>query len=54
MPISGSLGDIADPMWGSADRIAPGGSLGDLVGGLLKLPANLIYGSEEIVWGFGS
>lgn len=52
--ISGSLEDMADTVWGSADGIAPGGSVGDVIGGVLKIPAALLYGLSNLFWGFGS
>lgn len=52
--ISGSLDGLGETLWGSAEGIAPSGSLGDVIGGVLKLPAALIYGLSYIFWGFGS
>lgn len=52
--VSGSLEDLADSLWGSADGIAPPGSLGDVVGGVLNLPAALLYGLSILFWGYGS
>lgn len=52
--ISGSVDDLADAVWGSADDIAPSGSMGDLIGGVLKIPGNLLYGLYELFYEFGS
>lgn len=46
--------DIADTVWGSADGIAPAGSLGNAVGGVLKIPAHVLYFLGDILWDFGS
>lgn len=52
--ISGALAGFADQLWGSAGGLTPPGPLGDVIGGLLKLPAALLYGSSNLAWGFGS
>jgi hypothetical protein len=55
--ISGSLSDLGDALWnpaaGSANSL-PAGPIRDLVGGILMLPGNLLFGSSEIFWNFGS
>lgn len=52
--ISGSLAGVAGDLWGSVGGIVPPGSLGDAIGGVLKLPAALLYGLANLFWGFGS
>ena len=52
--LSGVLGRLADDLWGSVDGLVPAGSAGDVIGGVLKLPAALLYGSSNLFWGFGS
>lgn len=52
--ISDTLYELADTMWGSADGVAPGGSLGDLIGGVLKFPSSVVRLIAEISWSFGS
>lgn len=52
--ISGSLDELGDTVWSSVNGIVPGGSLGDVIGGVLKIPAALLYGLSNLFWGFGS
>lgn len=52
--VSGSLAGAAQTLWGSVDGIVPAGSAGNVIGGVLKLPAALLYGSSNLFWGFGS
>lgn len=52
--ISGSLQNLAYTTWNSVDDMVPGGSLGDVIGGVLKIPAALLYGLSNLFWGFGS
>ena len=54
MSIRETLWDMADMLWGSADAIAPSGSLGDLIGGFLKIPANVVGILGDIMSDFGS
>lgn len=48
------LGRLADDLWGSVDGIVPAGSAGNVIGGVLRLSAALLYGSAYLFWGFGS
>ena len=52
--VSGSLAGAAENLWGSVGGLVPAGSLGDAIGGVLKLPAALLYGLANLFWGFGS
>lgn len=48
--------DLSDSLLGSVAEIAPpgNGSLSDVAFGILSIPATLLYGLSEILWGFGS
>lgn len=52
--LSGALKGYAQQLWDSVDGIVPAGSVGDVIGGVLKLPAALLFGSANLFWGFGS
>lgn len=54
MNISGSLANLGHEVHGSIDGIIPGGSLGDVMHGVLSLPAAVLYLAANLVWGFGS
>lgn len=52
--LSQLLWNISDSLWGSAANVAPDGSVGDLLFGVLTIPSALVYGLSEVIWGFGS
>ena len=54
MGSSDGIYEIADTIWGSADAVQPAGSLGDVIGGFLKIPGNLVYFVGDVLLGFGS
>ena len=54
MDISDIVYDLADDVWGSADDISPEGSIGNVIGGGLKIPGKLLYFIGDILWDFGS
>lgn len=54
MTINGSIADIATELHGSVDAIVPGGSVGDVMHGVLHIPVALIYFVANVFLGFGS
>lgn len=52
--VSDSLFDVAYDIWDFGADAAPAGSVGDLVHGVIGIPASLVAFVGEIFWGFGS
>ena len=52
--VSDSLFDVADGIWDFAGEAAPEGSVGNLVRGVIGIPASLVVFVGELFWGFGS
>ncbi|GLB63629.1 hypothetical protein NCCP2495_15080 [Dietzia sp. NCCP-2495] len=49
-----SLHDVALDIWEFGAEAAPAGSVGDLVFGVVGIPASLVQFVSEVLWGFGS
>ena len=52
--VSDSLFDVAGDIWDVAGEVAPAGSVGNLVRGVIGIPASLVVFVGELFWGFGS
>lgn len=50
----GSIYGLADAVWDPVDDFQPPGSLGDVIGGFLKIPGNILYFLGDIALDFGS
>lgn len=50
------LWNLSDSLWGSAAAVLPagGGSVGDVLFGILTIPSALVFAVSDILWGFGS
>lgn len=49
------LWDLSDTLWGSAAAAVPdGGSVSDVLLGVLTIPSVLVFAVSDILWGFGS
>lgn len=54
MNSSEPLWGIGDGLWHFVDDLQPAGSVGDVIGGFFKIPANFLIFLSNVAWDFGS